>query len=201
MNRWYWIGITAWILSLVPLLYEPIAIAASPVPYNPMLQPMSDLGVTVCKENAYPLVHSLMICSPHYVIVNALFTLSGVAYVVGALALRRFVSERLPFVLLMLFAIGAIISGLVPADVNFVAHTIPALTMFFVPVVIGFYAKRMHVAKVWNWSIFWLMILIFVGMVLTVFFPIGGLLQRSFYALVVVWGVGFMVLLRRKQGD
>ncbi|GAK08125.1 DUF998 domain-containing protein [Geomicrobium sp. JCM 19038] len=183
MTRLYWIGISAWFISLVPLLYEPIPIAASPVPYYYMIQPMSDLGVTVCKENAYPMVHSLMICSPHHVIVNVLFTLSGVAYLVGAFVVRQFVPERLPFVLLLLFAVGAIISGLIPANVNFTLHTIPALAMFLVPILIGIYAKRVQVGRAWNWSIFTIMIMIFIGMVLTVFFPIGGLIQRSFMRL------------------
>lgn len=160
---------------------------------------MSDLGVTVCEENAYPMA-SYMICSPHYLIVNTLFVISGMAYFVGGFIIHQFSRVPAAFRLWVVFSVGAVLSGLIPADIHFTAHTLPALAMFLVPIILAMYARRERAGKTLNWVFFSLLILCFIGMALTVFFPlIGGLLQRSFYVFVSIWGALFTLQLVRNE--
>jgi len=174
-------------------------------PYNLLYQPMSDLGVTTCGPDTYPLA-LYEICSPSHLLMNWTFALTGVVIAVGAILLDQFWPRgrraTSATVLLVIYGLSYAISGIVPANIGFAWHTlgalpgmiaqIPALLLIALTV-----RDRMPQLAVWT-SV---CLAITTGMLLLLALqPVvpglpGGLLQRLLYGSVFLWMVGTAIFL------
>lgn len=199
------IGMIAWIALSVYFILEYIVIRATIVPYNILKQPMSDLGVTSCGVQTYELA-LYEICSPYHLLMNWTFTMTGIITFVGAIFLHQFWPNkrgtRIATVLLVIFGLSYGVSGVFPADLNFLIHTFASLPGMFVQIpaliLIGL-AIRKPMPKLSKWTFFSVflttgsLILIFLQPMFTVL-P-GGLLQRILYGSVWLWMIVTAIVL------
>lgn len=199
------IGFACWISLSVYFVIESIVILRVTAPYSLLYQPMSDLGVTICGIDTYPLA-LYEICSPSHLLMNWTFTLTGVVIAVGAILLHQFwprgLQATFATVLLVIYGLSYAISGIVPANIGFAWHTlgalpgmvaqIPALLLIALTV-----RGRMPQFAAWT-SV---CLLITTGMLLLLALqPVvpglpGGLLQRLLYGSVYLWMVGTAIFL------
>ncbi|MDQ0205387.1 DUF998 domain-containing protein [Alkalicoccobacillus murimartini] len=200
------LGIGSWVFAAAYFMYEPFAMAASTAPYNWLLQPMSDLGVTECGVNTYPMA-GYEICSPHAPIVNSLFLLTSLAIIIGSLFLYQQVKMirgiGLATILLIIFAVGNGFS-LIPANVSFMWHTIPAVfSMLSVGPALWLYGRNLKKGKWLSYSSSALIGLLFIGFFMVAIYKleIGGLLQRIFYGVVYIWGISMSWILIREESN
>lgn len=191
------IGFICWISLSIYFIIEYIVISATTAPYNFLKQPMSDLGVTACGKDAY-VIASYEICSPYHQLMNWTFIVTGIVIFVGAICLHQFWPDkrqtRIATILLVIFGLSYTISGIVPADVNFLWHTFASLPGMFVQipalVIIGLSIRR-KMPKLSLWT-FVCAVISASSLVLLFFQPLlidlpGGLLQRILYGAVYFW--------------
>lgn len=203
------IGSVSWISLSLYFPVEYIVIRGTTVPYHFMHQPMSDLGVTSCGTDTYVLAY-YEICSPYHLLMNWTLTLTGVVVFIGAVFLhRRWPEQRqtkIATVLLSIFGVSYGISGIFPADENFMVHTLATFPGMFVQIpaliLIGS-AIRKYMPKLSKWT-FFCAFLTTASLVLLCLQPLftelpGGLLQRMLYCFVWLWMiVTGIVFLRNK---
>ena len=203
------IGALSWIALSLYFIVEFIVIRTSTVPYNFLKQPMSDLGVTICGIDTYELA-AYEICSPAHPAMNWTFTLTGIAVFTGAIFLHRFwpdnMKTKTATVLLVIFGISYSISGIFPADINFLVHTFASLPGMFVQIpaliIIG-RAIKSTMPKLSKWTYFCLALnlLSLLFIFLQPVFPElpGGLIQRVLYGSVWLWMIVTGIVLLNKS--
>ncbi len=86
---------------------------------------MSDLGVTSCREYTYSIApHE--ICSPYHFWMNVLFIINRLTFSFGILHLSQNLEKtrlnRLATIFILILALGNIVSGFIPADINLFWH-------------------------------------------------------------------------------
>lgn len=198
------IGIISWVVTILYFVIEPIFIMTSLVPYNIMQQAMSDLGVTSCGKYTYSIApHE--ICSPYHFWMNVLFIVNGLTFSVGVLYLSQYLERnlihKLGTVFILIFALGNIVSGFIPADVHLFWHSILSqIGMITVLFGLWIYAKSLTKGKRWTYLNLFVLIFILILIVLLFFFPLpAGLLQRLFYAVIFLWGTVLTILLSSSE--
>lgn len=203
------IGALSWIALSLYFIVEFLVIRVSSAPYNFLIQPMSDLGVTICGIDTYELA-AYEICSPVHLAMNWTFTLTGIAVFTGAIFLHRFWPDnnktKAATVLLVIFGLSYSISGIFPADINFLIHTFASLPGMFVQIpaliIIGRAIKN-TMPKLSKWTYFCLAVnlLSLLFIFLQPIFPElpGGLIQRALYASIWLWMVVTGVVLLNKS--
>lgn len=205
------VGIATWILLSTYFIIEYIVIRATTAPYSLFQQPMSDLGVTSCGTKTYELA-AYEICSPLHLLMNWTFTLTGIVIFVGAVFLQQYWpnkrQSRIATVLFVIFGLSYTISGIFPADVNFLLHTFISLPGMFVQIpaliLIGLVLRfKMPKLSIWTFFCAFLttssLILLFFQ---SIFNLPGGLLQRALYGSVWLWMITIgIVLLNKKVTD
>src|SRR5699024_6017482 len=67
----------SWISLIIYFIIEYFVIRATTTPYDYLVQPMSDLGVTTCGSGTYVLA-TYEICAPYHLLVNWTFTFTGI---------------------------------------------------------------------------------------------------------------------------
>lgn len=190
-------GALSWITLLCYFVIEYIVIQSSTAPYNFLKQPMSDLGVTACGKNTYELA-AYEICSPHHLVMNWTFTLTGIMIFTGAIFLHSFWPNnrkiKIATVLFVIFGLSYSVSGIFPADINFLIHTFASLPGMFVQIpaliIIGKAIKNtMPKLSKWTYFCLTLNLLSLLFIFLQPVFPElpGGLMQRMLYASVWLW--------------
>lgn len=193
------IGFICWIALSLYFVFEYIVIRATTSFYSIFAQPMSDLGVTICGRETYPLA-PYEICSPYHLLMNWTFAITGIVIFVGAISLHQFWPNqrqtRIATFLLVIYGLSYTISGIFPADINFLWHTLGSLPGMVVQIpalmMIGF-AIRKQMPKLARWTFFFVL-LTTAALILLFFQPIftdfpGGLLQRVLYGSVYLWMV------------
>lgn len=202
------IGIISWVSLSAYFVIEYIVIQANTAPYNLFKQPMSDLGVTACGKGTYSLA-DYAICSPYHLLMNWTFTLTGIVIIVGAVFLQRYWSNKgqskTVTVLFVIFGLSYIISGIFPADVNFLLHTLgslPGMVAQIPALILIGLAIRTNMPKLSVWT-FFSAFLTTSSLILLFFQPIfdlpGGLLQRMLYGFVWLWMVVIGIVLWKKK--
>lgn len=203
------IGLIAWIALSAYFFVEYLVIRATTAPYHFLMQPMSDLGVTICGKNTYVLA-TYDICSPYHLLMNWTFTFTGLAICAGAILLGpcwpKTRKMTIAIALLIIYGLSYSISGIFPADKYFLIHTlgslpgmvvqIPALWLIIIVI-------RNNMPALANWTLFCLLCST-IALLLLFFQPVfpglpGGLLQRILYGSVFVWLPVTAVALWRKQ--
>jgi hypothetical membrane protein len=123
-------GAACWVLTLVFLVGQAVAQAASKAPYSLTRSYISDLGATGCGPLTVATYHAY-VCSPLHDVMNAAFVISGLLTLLGAIATRhawprrRLTSWGLVF--LALAGAGQILVGLRPDNVDIRLHALGAL--------------------------------------------------------------------------
>ncbi|MDO6449402.1 DUF998 domain-containing protein [Oceanobacillus profundus] len=187
------VGIISWLATCFYFVIEPFFMMTSTAPYSLMQHAMSDLGVTSCGHFTYAIApHE--ICSPYHLWMNVLFIINGITMTVGVLYLAQYLEKKvrtkLATIFMIILALGNIVSGFIPADVDFFWHSIAAqIGMITVLPGLWIYAKMLNNGKRWTYICLFALIVIFVLIILLFFVPLpAGLLQRLFYGIVFVWG-------------
>ena len=203
------IGVLAWLPQVAYFGVEVIVVSATTAPYDPLSQPMSDLGVTGCGTDTYPLADHA-ICSPMHPLMNWTMAVSGALVAAGALLVR----SRLPrgyrstaaMWLLVVFGGSSALAGVIPADIDFVWHVAVSLPGMVVQVPAFFLLGRSLRSKrpglaAWSYLCGWSTV---VSLALLALQPIlelpGGLIQRALYGIVFVWCGGMAATLLRDRG-
>lgn len=203
------IGMVSWVSLSAYFFMEYIVIRAAEAPYNLLRQPMSDLGVTSCGTGTYELA-TYEICSPYHSLMNWTFTLTGIVTFAGAIFLQQCWPNkrgiRAATVLLVIFGLSYAISGIFPADLNFLIHTFASLPGMFVQIpaliLIGVSIKTV-MPTLSKWT-FFCVFLSTVSLILIFFQPLfndlpGGLLQRFLYGSVWLWMTVTGIVLWKKE--
>ncbi|MBP2078050.1 DUF998 domain-containing protein [Oceanobacillus polygoni] len=187
------VGIISWIATCFYFGIEPFIMMTSTAPYSLMQHAMSDLGVTSCGNYTYAIApHE--ICSPHHLWMNVLFIINGITMTVGVLYLAQYLETKgitkLATIFIIILALGNIVSGFIPANVDLFWHLIVAqIGMITVLPGMWIYAKVLNHGKRWTYLCLFALIVIFILIILLFFIPLpAGLLQRLFYGIVFVWG-------------
>lgn len=198
------IGIISWVVTILYFVIEPIFIMTSLAPYNIMQQAMSDLGVTSCGKYTYSIApHE--ICSPYHFWMNVLFIVNGLTFSVGVLYLSQYLERnlihKLGTVFILIFALGNIVSGFIPADIHLFWHSILSqIGMITVLFGLWIYAKSLTKGKRWTYLNLFILIFLLILIVLLFFFPLpAGLFQRLFYAVIFLWGTVLTFLLSSSE--
>jgi len=198
------IGIISWVVTILYFVIEPIFIMTSLAPYNIMQQAMSDLGVTSCGKYTYSIApHE--ICSPYHFWMNVLFIVNGLTFSVGVLYLSQYLERNwihtLGTVFILIFALGNIVSGFIPADIHLFWHSILSqIGMITVLFGLWIYAKSLTKGKRWTYLNLFILIFLLILIVLLFFFPLpAGLFQRLFYAVIFLWGTVLTFLLSSSE--
>nr|WP_246384246.1 DUF998 domain-containing protein [Gracilibacillus halotolerans] len=202
------VGRAAWIFLSTYFLFEYIVIRETITPYSILKQPMSDLGVTACGNDTYVLA-TYEICSPYHPLMNITFTLIGVAIFVGAILLQPLLPKlrriRIATVLFAIYGISFAISGIIPADISFTAHTISALPGMVVQIPALFFIAqsiKFTMPKFYKWTLFILIVnsSTIVLLCLQAFITSlpGGLLQRILYGSIFVWMIVTAIVLQMR---
>ncbi|QVQ51534.1 DUF998 domain-containing protein [Spiractinospora alimapuensis] len=202
------LGATLW--AAIPLYHalEFAVLRATGGSHDPLRQPISDLAVTICGPETYPLSTDY-ICSPWHMQMNWGFVVLGGLLAAGALSLRRVWPRRrsatVTTVALVVFGLSWAASGLFPADVAFTTHTLLSLPGMFAPTVallalwVALRGKRRGMAT-WSLTAGITAVVTLVLMTTAILWgiPPGGLAQRLLYAVphVALTGIGLGLLLR-----
>ena len=191
------LGHISWLALSLYFLVEYLVIQATTLPYDPLHQPMSDLGVTGCGESLYALSDHA-ICSPLHLTMNWTFTIAGLATIAGALSLRLWLppgrKTRAATILWIIHGLSSIAAGIVPADIDFWLHTLGSIPSMVVQIpaliLIALLVRGSRPAlSVWTWTA---AVVTTASLVLLFVQPgplsiPGGLLQRILYGSVYVW--------------
>ncbi|WP_255261813.1 DUF998 domain-containing protein, partial [Bacillus cereus] len=120
-------GLFSWIATCIYFLIEPFFIFTSTAPYNYLRHAMSDLGVTTCGEFTYEIA-PYEICSPYHFWMNLLFVINGITFCIGVLYISQHLEKtrinRIATLFILIIGVSTIVSGLIPADVNLIGHSI-----------------------------------------------------------------------------
>lgn len=187
------IGVLSWFATCCYFLIEPFFIYTSLVPYSFLYQAMSDLGVTSCGEYTYSLA-PYTICSPFHLWMNVLFIINGLTLAIGILYLAQNLAKtkvrHLATIFLLLLALGNIVSGFIPADINLFWHSIVAqVGMITTLAGLWIYAKLLPTGRKWTLICLTILFIILLFIMFVFFFPMPvGLLQRLFYFVIFIWG-------------
>jgi len=190
------IGALAWLPLIAYFGIEVIVGHATTEPYDPLLQPMSDLGVTACGVNKYPLAEQAL-CSPLHMVMNWTMAISGTLIAAGALLLRsRFpLGRRVTAAtwLLVVFGVSNTLPGAIPADLGFTWHVITSIPGMVVQVPALFLFGRAlwpdnPKLAVWSHACAGIAALSIALLIVQSMFELpGGLLQRVLYGVVFAW--------------
>ncbi|WP_199036911.1 DUF998 domain-containing protein [Glycomyces salinus] len=201
------VGIASWLALAAYIPLELAVVNASAVPYDPMRQVVSALGVTTCDSEPNPVVGDV-VCSPWHPLMNWTFTLTGMAIAVGALCLRAQLpaERRVTVAAWMLAGIGLsyTTSGFIPADLDLLWHTILALPGMFLQIpawILLARALRGHrtAFAAWTGAALAVHLIGMAGLVASPFIDgPGGLFQRAVIWPTYVWAVGAAVMLARR---
>ena len=196
------VGILSWFATCLYFLVEPFFILTSTAPYSFLHHAMSDLGVTSCGTYTY-LIAPHEFCSPHHFWMNVLFIINGLTLSIGVLhisqSLKKTRKSQLATAFILILALGNIVSGFIPADINLFWHSIFAqLGMITVLAGLWIYASSLKSGKYWTYGclVFLLVILILIMLVFFVPMP-TGLLQRLFYLITFIWGTVLSFILSK----
>ncbi|MGN8646796.1 DUF998 domain-containing protein [Gracilibacillus sp. HCP3S3_G5_1] len=203
------IGFISWILLSVYFPIEYLVIQATTAPYNFLTQPMSDLGVTTCGINTHILA-PYEVCSPYHLLMNWTFTVTGIVIFVGAICLQQFWPDskktKIATGLLVIFGLSYSISGIFPADVSFLWHTLGALPGMVVQIpallLIGIAIhKTMPILAIWTYisTLLTTCSLVFLFYQPSFINLPGGLLQRILYGSIYLWMTVTAIVLWRKK--
>lgn len=208
-SRWsIALGCLAWVSTIFYFAVEMIVIRGASAPYYFLKQPMSDLGVTVCGTYTYVWA-SYEICSPLHLLMNWTFVLTGLTTAVGAICLHSIWPNtrkiRMATGLLIVFGMSMSIAGIIPADKNFIWHTLVSLPGMFVQIpaliLIGKVIRSIR-PKLAQWTFFcvWInsLILALIFLQPVIGLP-GGLLQRLLYGSVYLWTAVTALVIWREQ--
>ncbi|MED3937427.1 DUF998 domain-containing protein [Priestia megaterium] len=196
------LGILSWFATCLYFLVEPFFILTSTASYSFLHHAMSDLGVTSCGTYTYSIApHE--ICSPHNFWMNVLFIINGLTLSIGVLYISQNLKKtkitQLATAFILILALGNIVSGFIPADINLFWHSIFAqLGMITVLAGLWMYASSLTSGKYWTYgcSVSLLVILILIMFVFFVPMP-TGLLQRLFYLVIFIWGTVLSFVLNK----
>ncbi|WP_259418119.1 DUF998 domain-containing protein [Bacillus toyonensis] len=187
------VGLYSWITTCLYFLIEPFFIFTSTVPYNYLHHAMSDLGVTTCGKFTYEIA-PYEICSPNHFWMNLLFIINGLTFCIGVLYISQHLEKtkinKIATFFILLIGVSTIVSGLIPADVNLIGHSILVwIGMLTVYPGLFIFARNLKKAKKWTYFCLLSLILIIILISLVFLFPLpSGLLQRLFYLVLFVWG-------------
>lgn len=125
LGRWVVVGAICWTLGVFFFIDQGIAEAASKVPYSPITNYISDLGVTSCSPS---------ICSPLHALIDWTFVAVGVLQALGAILLfpawprqsREWINGMIGLALVPLAGACLTIAGLAPENVSPEAHATAA---------------------------------------------------------------------------
>ena len=119
-----------WLLTLTFFVGQIIAQSQMRTPYSLATNEISDLGVTTCGPVMVFTYHTT-ICSPLHAVMNGMFIVTGLLFLLGILGTRRaWPRRRLTIwglVFLALAGAGEILAGLMPENVNPGVHVFSAL--------------------------------------------------------------------------
>jgi len=196
------LGILSWFATCLYFLVEPFFILTSTASYSFLHHAMSDLGVTSCGTYTYSIApHE--ICSPHHFWMNVLFIINGLTLSIGVLYISQNLKKtkitQLATAFILILALGNIVSGFIPADINLFWHSIFAqLGMITVLAGLWMYASSLTSGNYWTYgcSVSLLVILILIMFVFFVPMP-TGLLQRLFYLVIFIWGTVLSFMLNK----
>ncbi|MEZ0493264.1 DUF998 domain-containing protein [Kineococcus sp. TBRC 1896] len=121
------LGLLLWVVQVLYLAVELIAVAAVQAPYSLVDNTISDLGAVGCATVAYP-TGPVPVCSPGHVAVNVSFVVFGAAMALGAVLLRPFLfTGRAGWVTTAVWVVAGVAqvgSGLVPVDADLEGHAL-----------------------------------------------------------------------------
>lgn len=200
-------GAACWLALAAYIPIELAVMNASTVPYDPMRQVVSALGVTVCDSEPNPLVGDAP-CSPQHLLMNWTFTVTGIAIAIGALCLRPLLpaERRVTAAAWMLAAVGLgyITSGVIPADVDLFWHTVLAIPGMFLQIpawIMLARALRGPYPALAYWTVAAVAVHLagIAGLIVSPFVDgPGGLFQRATIWPTYVWAVGAAVMALRR---
>ncbi|KJL05493.1 MULTISPECIES: DUF998 domain-containing protein [Priestia] len=196
------VGILSWFATCLYFLVEPFFILTSTAPYSFLNHAMSDLGVTSCGTYTYSIApHE--ICSPHHFWMNVLFIINGLTLSIGVLYISQNLKKtkitQLATAFILILALGNIVSGFIPADINLFWHSIFAqLGMINVLAGLWIYASSLNRGKYWTYGCLVSLLVILILIMLVFFVPMPtGLLQRLFYLVIFIWGTVLSFMLNK----
>jgi len=196
------LGILSWFATCLYFLIEPFFILTSTAPYSFFNHAISDLGVTSCGEYTYSIApHE--ICSPYHFWMNVLFIINGLTFSFGVLYLSQTLEKtglnRLATIFILILALGNIVSGFIPADINLFWHSTAAqLGMITVLPGLWLYAKSLETGKRWTQYCLVTLLVILTLIMLIIFIPMpAGLLQRLYYLVIFIWGTVLAFILSK----
>ncbi len=124
------IGVVAWVGGFVLFFAAQLIVGAawSNPPYSWAEDNVSDLGNVYCQPWVENGRAAHYVCSPLHTLMNTAFVVEGLCVVAGVLLLRviwrRSWLSRIAQVCLILAALGVVVAGLAPADVNENVHVV-----------------------------------------------------------------------------
>ncbi|MFP8641131.1 DUF998 domain-containing protein [Priestia aryabhattai] len=196
------VGILSCFATCLYFLVEPFFILTSTAPYSFLNHAMSDLGVTSCGTYTYSIApHE--ICSPHHFWMNVLFIINGLTLSIGVLYISQNLKKtkitQLATAFILILALGNIVSGFIPADINLFWHSIFAqLGMITVLAGLWIYASSLTRGKYWTYGCLVSLLVILILIMLVFFVPMPtGLLQRLFYLVIFIWGTVLSFMLNK----
>ncbi|MGG3569063.1 DUF998 domain-containing protein [Priestia megaterium] len=196
------VGILSWFATCLYFLVEPFFILTSTAPYSVLNHAMSDLGVTSCGTYTYSIApHE--ICSPDHFWMNVLFIINGLTLSIGVLYISQNLKKtkitQLATAFILILALGNIVSGFIPADINLFWHSIFAqLGMITVLAGLWIYASSLTSGKYWTYGCLVSSLVILILIMLVFFVPMPtGLLQRLFYLVIFIWGTVLSFMLNK----
>lgn len=148
------VGILSWFATCLYFSVEPFFILTSTASYSFLHHAMSDLGVTSCGTYTYSIApHE--ICSPHHFWMNVLFIINGLTLSIGVLYISQNLKKtkitQLATAFILILALGNIVSGFIPADINLFWHSIFAqLGMITVLAGLWMYGSSLTSGKYWT---------------------------------------------------
>lgn len=166
------IGLFSWIATCLYFLIEPFFIFTSTAPYNYLHHAMSDLGVTTCGEFTYEIA-PYEICSPNHFGMNILFIVNGITFCIGVLYISQHLEKtrinRIATFFILIIGISTIVSGLIPADVNLIGHSI-LVWIGMLTVFPGLFIFAKNLKKTRKWTYFCLLSLIVITILISLVF-------------------------------
>ena len=196
------LGILSWFATCLYFLVEPFFILTSTAPYSFLHHAMSDLGVTSRGTYTYSIAPH-KICSPHHFWMNVLFIINGLTLSIGVLYISQNLKKtkitQLSTAFILILALGNIVSGFIPADINLFWHSIFAqLGMITVLAGLWIYASSLTSGKYWTYGCSVSLLFILIPIMFVFFVPMPtGLLQRLFYLVIFIWGTVLSFMLNK----
>jgi len=187
------IGFISWMSLIAYFIMEYIVIQMTAAPYNFLEQPVSDLGVTTCGTETYVLA-TYELCSPYHLLMNWTLTITGIAIFMGAICLHQFWPDRkltrMATALLVIYGLTGTSAGIIPADMNFLWHTLGSLPAMVIQIP-GLIFIGISIRKKWPklslWTFFCALLTTCAFVLILLFYQPFGLLQRILYGSVYLW--------------